>query len=307
MRIARRILIGLVVVVGCIAALSTPSPSATALQGFTPPNSGTWISPFQCYQATGSSPNRVVALADQFDNSTAVVGKPFAFCDNASARGVCGFENDNDTYPLTAYLIKDTPTTPLLHPVVRVRSFNLANNPFGCFFPFGPPSPFTQDLQIVAPHSILVPTQKELYPLAQNNPEVNDNITNHFKCYTVRTMDNSTGPFRPGGIDNLTGQSVRFTDQFIAQQVRFLKSLYLCTPVDKNNGQPSVDRINTPFDHLLCGSFRPTVSFRSRFVQGYNQFFPNGQRLQLRSPTFGCIPVNKECFGRGCFRLPNQP
>lgn len=296
MRIARRILIGLVVVVGCIAALSTPSPSATALQAFTPPNQGTWISPFQCYQATGSSPNRTVALADQFDNSTAVVGKPFAFCDSASAEGVCGFDGDNDTYPLTAYLIKDTPTTPFLRPIVRVRSINLANVPFGCG------SPFVQDLQVVAPHSILVPTQKQLYPLSQNNPQTRDNITNHFKCYSVRTMDNSTGPFLPGGIDNLTGQSVLFDDQFINQNIRFLKSLYLCTPVDKNNGLPGIG--NTTPDHLLCGSFRPTVSFRSRYVQGYNQFFPTGQRLQLRSPTFGCIPVNKECLGRGCFGVP---
>jgi hypothetical protein len=302
MRIARRILIGLVVVVGCIAALSTPSPSATALQTFTPPNTGTWISPFQCYQTTGSSPNQVVALADQFDNSTATVGKPFAFCDNADAGSVCGFQDDNDTYPLVAYQIKDTPTTPFLRPVVRVRSpILLPSSGGGCGSDF-----FEQNLQVIAPHSLMVPTQKELYPLAQNSPILTDNITNHFKCYTVRTMDNSTGPFRPGGIDNLTAKSIFFVDQFIGQQVRFLKSLYLCTPVDKNNGEPAVNFLNTPFNHLLCGTFRPTVSFRSRYVQAYNQFFPNGQRLQLRTPFMGCIPVNKQCFGQGCFSPPNQ-
>jgi hypothetical protein len=307
MRTVRRILIGLVIVVGAIAALSSPTPSAARPQQFEPPNTGTSISPFQCYQASGTGPNRTVTLADQFDNSTAKVNAPFAFCDPAFTDSTCTSESDNDTYPLTCYTIKDTPTTPFNQPIVRVFTNSLANIPFGCV------DPFQQDLQVTRPHSLCVPTQKQLFPITQNQPQTNENVTNHFKCYSVTagtatfcSPPNCDFKFTPG-IDNLTSQFAFFEDQFLEQGVKFLRSLYLCAPVVKDQ-EPFSDNVGNGLDHLLCGSIRSTVSFRSRYVKGYNQFFPNGQNLQLRTPFMGCIPVHKQCLQGTCgFNPITQP
>jgi hypothetical protein len=228
----------------------------------------------------------------------------------------CDFASDNGSFPLTCYNITDTPTTPFIQPLVRVFIPGMPNQIDGC------PTPRVADLKVLRPHSVCVPTVKEHYPLSRTgfpfDPFIDrDNLTNHYKCYAVQAgsigFDFGIDDFKLfPGIDNLSQQQVRFSDQFLpSHSVRFTKTALLCAPVNKNNAtQPDPDAVNPAFpdtsvDHLLCGTFRATRPFKSRYIQAYNQFFPNGQRLYLKSPNMGCIPVAKICgpgpgFGCGC-------
>jgi hypothetical protein len=104
----------------------------------------------------------------------------------------------------------------------------------------------------------------------QNPPGVDPT---HYQCYRV----DPGAPLRP--------QPLRLRDQFAGSQVRAIRALFLCNPVEKNGEAPK-DKDT----HLVCYEVRGRAV--NRKVEVTHQL--GRQTLHVAAPAMLCVPSLKK-------------
>lgn len=109
----------------------------------------------------------------------------------------------------------------------------------------------------------------------------------HFQCYEV-----TPGPFTP--------RTVVLGDQFGARTANVTTPRSLCTPVSKNENP-----IRNRAAHLFCYSLAAS-KFNARHVLVYNQFAPQGLRLDVFRPVSLCLPSAKSTSSKVTPTVPKR-
>ena len=210
---------------------------------------------FQCYSAgrTPGTPryqHRVVTLEDQFETKDVRVVQPVSICTPVNKNG----EGIGDpTAHLTCFKI--TPQGPRLKRDVQM------SNQFG-----------EQSLSVLKRKTLCVPSEKDGLTSALT--------LDHFQCYSAA---------RTPGTPKFQRRVVRLEDQFGTKDVRVVKPVSICTPVNKN-GEGILDETA----HLTCFTIqkiRGEPPFTRRDVQMSNQF--GDQSLRVKRPRTLCVPSTK--------------
>jgi hypothetical protein len=204
-----------------------------------------------------------VNLADQFETKIHNVKKPLALGNPANKNDE---DPDAENYPhhLEAYLIKETPGTPL-----HAKRSNLrVVNQFGVIF-----------VDTIKAERLLVPTAKD--HVSQPPPPL-DPPVDHFKCYKVRVTP---------GTPKFQARQAVIVDQFNQPKTFDVKKpTRLCNPVNKNG-----EGIQDPNAHLMCYQVKP-ASGQPKHIKVFglfvnNQFGP--ERLGTIKEEELCLPSLK--------------
>jgi hypothetical protein len=137
-----------------------------------------------------------------------------------------------------------------------------------------------QKLTLLRPEALCVPAIKD------EVGDLDDLDVRHFKCYRAR-------PARGASFGTINGVSV--VDQFEEESVTVLRPHFVCTPVDKNDEDPTAP--NEPV-HQTCFSITdPAPRFTPRDVQVEDQFVEQDleptRRTDCRRSRLLCVPSTK--------------
>ncbi len=245
---------------------------------------------FKCYVAQGTAINDLVFLRDQFGVQDKkferdIVRDPRFFCNpvakiHAVAGSVSTTSITNMDGHLTWYSIKPAIAEHFVQRTVIVK------NQF---------APNGQQLLVIAPRFIAVPTQKVSVnekPTEQGFPKGLD----HFKCYQVEA-------------GQMPQQTVKLWDQFSTpsnatgaswSQFDVVRAQYLCNPVakihvlgfgDGDTPQVTTTTIQHPNDHLVCYALIPNTAVARSLV--INNQFGQSQKLTTSMTKLLCVPSEK--------------
>lgn len=206
---------------------------------------------------------RSVVLSDQFEDEKATVVRPLTLC--APVR-----KNDGrllrPTAHLECYSITSTSDRPK-KPEVEVT----VTNQFG-----------TAQLVVLGPKTLCLPTlKKKVRKLVPRPPPPAGSLTaltDHFKCYGVRTKS------------AFAQRTVSLDDQFETERAQVLRPVLLCPPAEKN-----AVKLRDSTTHMVCYTIQDRVRKEKaggRLVVVRNQF--GVETLAVQKPQLLCVPSTKK-------------
>jgi CSLREA domain-containing protein len=253
-------------------ATTTPTVTPTQTLGDTPTETPTAppaeLDHFSCYKVRNIPPQQFsgqvpLTLTDRFFSGTGKIPRALMLCAPTNKNGE---DPDAPTHPIHLQFYKVRNVDP---PVDPPYPNLLLEDQFG-----------TLNADVRDPRWIFVPTNKELS--APPPPAPAGSPVDHFLCHLITQHGGGQFPLIP---------NVVMQDQF-GQATRNVRAYALCSPLNKNNEDPSAPSHS---DQLTCYRTMPGQPPLNILTWIGNQFGPGNQKVKRRKLL--CVPSRIHCGG----------